>query len=51
MVDHLNRKRRVIQFVLTPHVAFASQQAFEKRAVIVVENLKQFLAGTPQNLV
>lgn len=37
--------------VLTPHVAFASQQAFEKRAVIVVENLKQFLAGTPQNLV
>ena len=37
--------------VVTPHVAFASQQAFQKRAVIVVENLKQFIAGTPQNLV
>lgn len=37
--------------VATPHVAFASQQAFQKRAVIVVENLKQFLAGKPQNLV
>lgn len=37
--------------VLTPHVAFASRQAFEKRAVIVAENLKQFLAGTPQNVV
>ena len=37
--------------VVTPHVAFASQQAFQKRAVIVAENLKQFLAGTPQNVV
>ncbi len=37
--------------VVTPHVAFASQQAFEKRAVIVAENLRQFIAGTPQNVV
>lgn len=37
--------------VVTPHVAFASRQAFEKRAVIVAENLKQFIAGTPQNVV
>lgn len=37
--------------VVTPHVAFASQQAFEKRAVIVAENLKAFLAGRPQNVV
>lgn len=37
--------------VVTPHVAFASQQAFQKRAVIVAENLKQFVAGTPQNVV
>lgn len=37
--------------VLTPHVAFASQQAFEKRAVIVVENIKKWLAGKPQNVV
>ena len=37
--------------VVTPHVAFASRQAFEKRAVIVAENLRQFIAGTPQNVV
>ncbi len=33
----------------TPHVAFASRQAFEKRAVIVAENIKGWLAGNMQN--
>lgn len=37
--------------VLTPHVAFASKEALEKRADIVFENIRQFLGGTPQNLV
>ena len=37
--------------VATPHVAFASQQAMEKRAVIVAENLRRWLAGAPQNVV
>ena len=37
--------------IATPHVAFASQQAFEKRAVIVCENIRQWLAGTPQNVI
>ena len=37
--------------VCTPHVAFASQQAFEKRAVIVAGNLAAWLAGEPRNLV
>ena len=36
--------------VLTPHVAFASDQAFEKRMVIVAEDIHKWLAGTPQNL-
>ena len=36
--------------VLTPHVAFASAQAFEKRMVIVAEDIKMWLAGTPINL-
>lgn len=37
--------------IATPHVAFASRQAFEKRAVIVCENVKQWLNGTPQNVI
>lgn len=37
--------------IVTPHVAFASQQAFEKRAVIVCGNIKKWLDGEPQNLV
>lgn len=37
--------------IATPHVAFASQQAFEKRAVIVAENIKSWLAGNMQNVI
>ena len=37
--------------IATPHVAFASRQAFEKRAVIVCENIKQWMRGTPQNVI
>jgi len=33
----------------TPHVAFATRQAFEKRAVIVGKNLAAFMAGEPVN--
>lgn len=36
--------------VLTPHVAFASDQAFEKRMKIVAEDIHKWLLGTPQNL-
>lgn len=35
----------------TPHIAFSSQQAMVKRADIVAENLKAYLAGDPINLV
>lgn len=37
--------------IATPHVAFASQQAFEKRAVIVAENIKSWLVGSMQNVI
>jgi D-3-phosphoglycerate dehydrogenase len=37
--------------MVTPHVAFASVQAFEKRAVIVVENIRKYIAGQPQNVI
>lgn len=36
--------------ILTPHIAFASHQAFEKRAVIVGDNIRMWISGTPQNL-
>ncbi len=34
----------------TPHVAFATKEALEKRAVIVMENISQWVNGTPQNV-
>lgn len=37
--------------ICTPHVAFASNQAMYKRAVIVCENIKEYLNGNPINLV
>ncbi len=37
--------------IVTPHIAFASHQAFEKRAHIVGENIAKWLDGKPQNLV
>lgn len=37
--------------VVTPHVAFASTQAMEKRAVIVADNVASYLAGATKNLV
>ncbi|MDO5423557.1 MAG: 2-hydroxyacid dehydrogenase [Eubacteriales bacterium] len=36
--------------IATPHVAFATKEALEKRAVIVFENVKQWMAGTPVNV-
>lgn len=37
--------------LLTPHVAFASRQAFEKRAVIVMDNISGFISGNKINVV
>ncbi|MEI3504135.1 MAG: NAD(P)-dependent oxidoreductase [Anaerovoracaceae bacterium] len=36
--------------IATPHIAFASVQAMYKRADIVCENIKAYLAGSPVNL-
>lgn len=35
--------------IATPHIAFASEQAFEKRAVIVGENIRCWMSGKMQN--
>ena len=43
----LNSKNTIV----TPHVAFASTQAMEKRAVIVANNVASYLAGETQNVV
>ena len=40
----------VPNIVVTPHVAFATKEALEKRAVIVFENIDKWLEGTPQNV-
>lgn len=47
--DHILFQAR--NLIATPHVAFASEQAFEKRAVIVTENIKKWMDGEPQNVI
>ncbi|MGM0420905.1 MAG: NAD(P)-dependent oxidoreductase, partial [Bacillota bacterium] len=37
--------------ILAPHVAFATEEAFLKRAEIVFENIEKWQAGEPQNVV
>ena len=37
--------------IITPHVAFASHEAMQKRAVIVADNVASYLTGTTNNLV
>ncbi|MFW6030331.1 MAG: 2-hydroxyacid dehydrogenase [Halanaerobiales bacterium] len=36
--------------LLTPHVAFASEESFVKRADIVFNNIEKWLEGNPQNV-
>lgn len=36
--------------IATPHVAFATKEALEKRAVIVFENIAKWIKGEPQNV-
>ena len=36
--------------LLTPHIAFASEESMERRAHIVFENLYAYLQGKPQNV-
>ena len=47
--DHILLKAP--NLIATPHVAFATQQAFEERAVIVCDNIAGWLEGRPVNLV
>lgn len=38
-------------FILTPHVAWASQEAIQGLADQLVDNIEAFVAGTPRNIV
>lgn len=37
--------------VLTPHIAYASEEAMVRRAEIVFENIEKYLEGNPQNVI
>lgn len=37
--------------IITPHIAWASREARQRLMNIAAENLRQYLAGTPQNVV
>jgi glycerate dehydrogenase len=38
-------------FILTPHVAWASAGAMQTLADMLVDNIEAFVAGTPKNMV
>ncbi|CUH96859.1 hypothetical protein P22_2970 [Propionispora sp. 2/2-37] len=42
---------QVSNVILAPHIGFATEEALEKRAIIAFENVRQWLAGTPQNVI
>jgi glycerate dehydrogenase len=37
--------------IVTPHVAWASEEAMQTLADLLIDNIESFVAGTPQNLV
>jgi D-3-phosphoglycerate dehydrogenase len=37
--------------ILTPHIAFLSEEAMDELTYVCVENVEMFLKGTPQNVV
>ena len=38
-------------FILTPHIAWASQEAMQILADQLIDNIEAFVGGTPQNVV
>ncbi len=42
---------RLPNFILTPHVAWASRNAMQALAEQLIDNVELFVKGTPQNLV
>ena len=44
-------KARVPNLIVTPHIAWASQEAANRLFDILLDNINRFVAGNPQNLV
>ena len=44
-------KSRLPNLIVTPHIAWASQEAANRLFDILVDNINRFVAGNPQNLV
>jgi glycerate dehydrogenase len=42
---------RLPNFILTPHVAWASQEAMQILADQLIDNIEAFVGGSPQNVV
>lgn len=42
---------RLTNFILTPHVAWASDEAMQFLADQLIDNIESFVRGSPQNLV
>jgi D-3-phosphoglycerate dehydrogenase len=42
---------KVPNLVLTPHIAYLSEETIEKCSDVCIENVKMFLSGKPQNVV
>jgi glycerate dehydrogenase len=49
--DHPLLSLRLPNFILTPHVAWASREAMQTLADQLIDNLEAFVKGVPQNLV
>ncbi|MBT8762818.1 D-2-hydroxyacid dehydrogenase [Desulfohalobiaceae bacterium Ax17] len=49
--DHVLLKLNQPNFILTPHIAWASEEAMSNLADQLIENIESFVRGNPQNLV
>ena len=49
--DNVLLQLRLPNFILTPHIAWASAQAMQSLADQLVDNIEAFVAGTPVNAV
>ncbi|MDF0606758.1 D-2-hydroxyacid dehydrogenase [Neisseriaceae bacterium TC5R-5] len=47
--DHLLLKTRLPNLIVTPHIAWASQESMSRLAAQLVDNLTAFVAGAPKN--
>ncbi|MBS3993288.1 MAG: hydroxyacid dehydrogenase [Bacteroidetes bacterium] len=50
-IPHNSKILNTKNVLLTPHIAYKTDEAMEKRAIITIENIANFLRGTPKNLV